>query len=133
MTDLSTILDWVAAGLLISGAFFSFVAGVGLLLLPDLLTRMHAAAKPQVLGLLLMLAGLALHHGRWDWVPMLVLAWLTQMVTAPVASHLIGRTGYRTRHVRRDLLHRDELSAVVRRAEPLRERNPAPDDRLRRR
>ncbi len=118
MTETATLLDWLAAFLLVSGAFFSLVAGVGLLVLPDLLARMHAAAKPQVLGLLLMLAGLAIEWRSWVWLPVLFLAWVTQMVTAPVASHLVGRTGYRTKHARRELLHRDELAAVVRRAEP---------------
>ncbi|MCV7748326.1 monovalent cation/H(+) antiporter subunit G [Micrococcus luteus] len=113
MTDTATLLDWLAAFLLVSGAFFSLVAGVGLFVLPDLLARMHAAAKPQVLGLLLMLAGLAIEWRSWVWLPVLLLAWVTQMVTAPVASHLVGRTGYRTKHARRELLHRDELAAVV--------------------
>lgn len=124
MTDTATLLDWLAAILLVSGAFFSLVAGVGLLVLPDLLARMHAAAKPQVLGLLLMLAGLGIVWRSWVWLPVLFLAWVTQMVTAPVASHLVGRTGYRTKHARRELLHRDELAAVVRRAEP--PADPAP-------
>ncbi|MCG7422833.1 MULTISPECIES: monovalent cation/H(+) antiporter subunit G [Micrococcus] len=103
--------DWLAAALLVGGAFFSLVAGVGMTLLPDLLSRMHASAKPQVLGLLLMACGVAVLWQAWAWVPVLVLAWVTQMITAPVASHLISRTGYRTKHVRRDLLHRDDLAA----------------------
>ena len=57
MTDTATLLDWLAAFLIVSGAFFSLVAGVGLFVLPDLLARMHAAAKPQVLGLVLILFG----------------------------------------------------------------------------
>lgn len=122
MTDPVTLLDWLAAGLLVAGAFFSLVAGVGLFLLPDLLARMHASAKPQVLGLLLMLSGLAIVWDAWVWLPVLFLAWVTQMVTAPVASHLVGRTAYRTKHARRELLHRDELAAVARRVEP----EPAP-------
>ena len=87
MTETATFLDWLSAALLVSGAFFTLVAGVGLLLLPDLLARMHASAKPQVLGLMLMLAGLAIAWESWPWVPVLFLAWVTQMVTAPVAAH----------------------------------------------
>ena len=132
MTDTATLLDWLAAFLLVSGAFFSLVAGVGLFVLPDLLARMHAAAKPQVLGLLLMLAGLAIEWRSWVWLPVLLLAWVTQMVTAPVASHLVGRTGYRTKHARRELLHRDELAAIARRVEPAPELDPrSPESRRR--
>lgn len=120
-----TWTDWLAAALLIAGAFFSLVAGVGLVVLPDLLSRMHASAKPQVLGLLLMLTGLALEWGSWPWVPVLLAAWVMQMIAAPVASHLISRTGYRTKHARRDLLHRDDLAAQARRV-PRVPRAPAP-------
>lgn len=115
MAETALLWDIVAAVLLISGAFFSLVAGVGLTVLPDLLTRIHAAAKPQVLGLLLMLAGLACVWRSWVWVPVLLAAWVLQMVTAPVAAHLMARAGYRTRHARRELLDRDELAEVVRR------------------
>lgn len=121
MDDPTSLLDWAAALLFVSGAFFSLVAGVGLFVLPDLLSRMHAAAKPQVLGLLLMLLGLALRWEAWVWVPVLVLAWVTQMVTGPVASHLVGRTGYRTKHAHRDLLVRDDLAAAARRVVPVAE------------
>lgn len=114
MADTALLWDSVAAVLLIAGALLSLIAGVGLTVLPDLLTRIHAAAKPQVLGLLLMLSGLAVVWRAWVWLPILFFAWLLQMVTAPVAAHLVARAGYRTRHVKRELLDRDELAEVVR-------------------
>lgn len=112
------MLDWIAAVLLVAGAFFSLVAGVGMVLLPDLLARIHAAAKPQVLGLLLMLLGLACVWRSWVWVPVLLLAWVAQMVTGPVGSHIVGRTAYRTKHGRRELLERDDLAEAARDVEP---------------
>ncbi|WP_199850716.1 cation:proton antiporter, partial [Thermobifida fusca] len=45
------ILDWISVILLLLGAALSFAAGVGLVRFPDLLSRMHTAAKPQVMGL----------------------------------------------------------------------------------
>ena len=57
---IDTVADVLAGTCLISGALLSLAAGVGLLRFPDLLSRMHAATKPQVLGLLLILAGAAL-------------------------------------------------------------------------
>ncbi|HEX5200436.1 MAG TPA: monovalent cation/H(+) antiporter subunit G, partial [Actinoplanes sp.] len=48
-----TLADILAGACLVSGALLSLAAGVGLLRFPDLLSRMHAATKPQVLGLLL--------------------------------------------------------------------------------
>lgn len=110
--------DWIAAVLLVAGAALSLVAGVGVLVLPDLLSRAHASAKPQVIGLLLMLTGLALVWHSWVWVPVLLLAWAVQMVTGPVASHLVGRTAYRTGRMRRDLIVHDDLAAAAGHVEP---------------
>jgi multicomponent Na+:H+ antiporter subunit G len=51
---------------------------------------------------------LRLRSGAAVWA--LVLVALFQMLTAPVAAHLVGRAGYRTGKVRRDLLVVDELT-----------------------
>ena len=56
----TTVADVLAATCLVLGALLSLIAAIGLLRLPDVLTRMHAATKPQVLGLMLVLLGLAL-------------------------------------------------------------------------
>ncbi len=52
--------DWLGAVCLVAGALLSLAAGIGVLRFPDALDRMHAATKPQVLGVLLLLLGLAL-------------------------------------------------------------------------
>ena len=55
---LTDILGW---GFLVAGAAFSLVGGIGLLRLPDLFTRMHAAGITDTLG-----AGLILpRSGAW--------------------------------------------------------------------
>jgi multicomponent Na+:H+ antiporter subunit G len=105
---MNAALDVLAAACLITGALLSLSAGVALLRFPDLLSRMHAATKPQVLGLLLVLLAGALRLR--DHFGMLALVAVFQMATAPVAAHMIGRAGYRAGQVRRDLLVTDELS-----------------------
>ena len=107
---MSTVADVLAAILLLAGAFLSFAAGMGLMRFPDLLGRMHAATKPQVLGMMLMTLGLALRIRTTPVVWMLVLVALFQMLTSPVAAHMVSRAGYRTGKVRRDLLVVDELT-----------------------
>lgn len=107
------LTDVVVSILLIGGALMSLAAGIGLVRFPDLLSRMHAATKPQVLGLLLFLLALALETGSWPLIPLLVLCWFFQLLTSPVSAHMVGRAGYRTRHLRRDLLTIDELDDVV--------------------
>ena len=105
------VADVVAAIFLLCGAFLAFAAGVGVVRFPDLLARMHAATKPQVLGLILVLIALALRLRSWSAVGMLVLVVVFQLMTSPVAAHMVGRAGYRTGKVRSDLLVLDDLTA----------------------
>jgi len=121
------VADVASTICLLGGAFLAFAAGVGVLRFPDLLARMHAGTKPQVLGLILMLAGLALRLRSGGAVWALVLVAVFQMLTAPVGAHLVGRAGFRTGKVRRELLVVDELSDDLAR-EATRRRAPVDDD-----
>ena len=107
------VIDTVTAVFLVAGALMSLAAAVGLLRFPDLLSRMHAATKPQVLGLLLMLSAIGLQMRLWSLLPILIVAWLFQLLTVPVSAHMVGRAGYRTKHRRPELLSVDELDQVV--------------------
>ncbi len=107
------LLDSIAAGCMIVGAVMSLAAAIGLFRFPDLMSRMHSATKPQVLGLLLMFAAVAIQLRSWELVPVLILAWIFQLLTAPVSAHMVGRAGYRTKHLRKELLNVDELDEVV--------------------
>ncbi|WP_035832799.1 monovalent cation/H(+) antiporter subunit G [Jonesia quinghaiensis] len=106
---LGLVADVLAVVCLLLGAFLTFAAGIGVLRFPDLLMRMHAATKPQVLGLILMLTAEALRVRSWGVVGLLALIIIFQLFTAPVAAHMVGRAGYRTGQYNRDLLERDEL------------------------
>ena len=109
-------IDLVSAVFMVVGAVMSLGAAIGLLRFPDLLSRMHAATKPQVLGLFLLLAAIGLQMRTW-WVwPVLVVAWIFQLLTVPVSAHMVGRASYRTKHLHRELLTADELEAVVQKA-----------------
>lgn len=113
---MDAVLDVIVAVLLVCGALMSLAAAVGLLRFPDLMSRMHAATKPQVLGLLLFLLAMAVQFRSWVLIPVLALCWIFQILTAPVSAHMVGRAGYRTKHLRRELLSMDELDEVVERA-----------------
>ncbi|MFD6949642.1 Na+/H+ antiporter subunit G [Nocardiopsis sp. TSRI0078] len=110
-----TVLDWVAVLCILAGAALSLVAGVGLVRFPDLLSRMHTAAKPQVLGLLLVLVGIGIRLVPVETnvfnVGTLILVALFQVVTIPVAGHITARVGYRTGRIDESLMARDELAA----------------------
>jgi multicomponent Na+:H+ antiporter subunit G len=101
---------------MVVGALMSLGAAIGLLRFPDLMSRMHSATKPQVLGLFLLLTAVGLQLRSW-WVwPVLLVAWIFQLLTVPVSAHMVGRAGYRTRHLHRELLSTDELETVVQEA-----------------
>lgn len=109
---MTAVLDTIAWVCLVAGALLSLSAGVALLRFPDLLSRMHAATKPQVLGLLLVLIGCALRLRELTDITTLLLVVVFQMATAPVAAHMVGRAAYRAGRCRSDLLVTDELAGV---------------------
>jgi multicomponent Na+:H+ antiporter subunit G len=110
--NLSLFTDILAGACLLCGALLSLAAGLGLLRFPDLLSRMHAATKPQVLGLLLILTGTGLRLGTVVDITTLVLVGAFQLATAPVAAHMVGRAAYRAGQFRGDLLVTDELATA---------------------
>ena len=115
-STVDAVIDAVSAVFMVVGALMSLAAAIGLLRFPDLMSRMHAATKPQVLGLFLLLASVGLQLRTW-WVwPVLLVAWIFQLLTVPVSAHMVGRAGYRTKHLHKELLSKDELEAVVQKA-----------------
>ena len=111
--NLDSVIDLLTAICLILGSALSLAAAVGLLRFPDLMSRMHAATKPQVLGLFLLLLAMTLQLRSWAVLPILLIAWIFQLLTVPVSAHMIGRAGYRTKHLRKDTLSQDDLNDVV--------------------
>ncbi len=109
----TTVADVVAAVCLLLGGFFSLSAGVGVLRFGNLLARTHAVAKPQVLGLILLLVGVALRVRSWPAVTLLALVVAFQLLTSPVAAHMVGRAGVRTGKVDPADLEVDELGDDV--------------------
>jgi len=110
------VLDIAGASLLLAGALFCLAAAVGILRFPDVLTRLHAATKPQVFGLLLILTGVALTLRTWHVFILATLVIGLQILTSPVAGHMLARTAYRTdqwddEHARVDELG-DDLAAA---------------------
>ena len=88
--------DFLISACLLSGGFFCLVASLGMLRLPDLLTRMHAATKAGTLGVGLLVWAAALHFAEFGMTMRALTVALFIFLTAPVAAHLIGRTAYRT-------------------------------------
>lgn len=104
----------IAAGVLILlSAFLSMAAGIGILKFPDVLSRLHASTKPQILGVAAVCVAIWLLNPSWGVASTLILVLAFQMMTQPMTAHMIGRAAYRTEHVRADLLIADEIADAV--------------------
>lgn len=104
------VLDILTAVLILSGSTLALTAAIGVVRFPDTLSRMHAATKPQVLGLLLVLAGAAIRlRGHAD-IGMVILTGLFTLITAPVIANRVGQLAYHEQNIRDDLMTRDEMA-----------------------
>lgn len=110
------VLDVAALVCLVLAGILSAAAGVGLLRFSDALSRLHAATKPQIFGLLLVIAAVALDQRSYGVLLALVPVFVFQSITAPAAAHMVGRAAYRTGQLDNESLMIDELGPAVQRA-----------------
>ena len=85
------MMTLVAGILIVLGATFTMLAGVGALRFSDVYARMHPAAKGPTLGLLLVAVGAAIELRSLAAVLALGLVVILQFLAAPVGAHLLGR------------------------------------------
>ncbi len=108
-----TLAETTATALAIAGAFFTFVAGLGVVRLPDLFTRMHAASKATCFGVGLLAVAVAVQYpsgAAWLKAGLIV---LFLFLTTPVASHLLARAAYRMRVPKAPHSGPDELENLL--------------------
>lgn len=90
------MLEWITAGLWLVGATLAVLAAVGVLRMPDLFTRMQAAAKASTMGLGCLLIGTAIELGDGASVARAASIAAFIMLTSPVAAHVVARAAYLT-------------------------------------
>ena len=112
---LTLVLDLLTLAALAFGLFFLFVGALGVLRLPDVYARIHAASKCVTLGIIGVLLAAVLHLSvpRAD-APeaamgaatkaLLVIAF--QFVAAPIGSHMLAKAA----HLDGAPMYRDTLS-----------------------
>ncbi|ART80424.1 monovalent cation/H(+) antiporter subunit G [Oceanisphaera avium] len=89
MTELLT------SAFLLLGAFLMLLSGIGIIRMPDLLTRMHATSKAGALGIGLMTCGYMIFYSDSASLVVRALAMIVfVIVTAPIAAHVLARAGY---------------------------------------
>lgn len=109
--DGAGIRAWIALGLLLAAAVLSLGAGIGIVRFPDPLVRLHAMAKPQVLGLAFALAAVVVAVWTWTalWVVLPIMVF--QLFLVPVSTHMIARAGLRSDDLRHEDLLVDDTEA----------------------
>ena len=88
------VSDIVSLILLLLGIIFVFIAGVGLIRMPDMFLRMSASTKAATLGLMLILVGTAVYFREVGVASRAIATAIFVFLTAPVSAHLIGRAAY---------------------------------------
>ena len=91
------LLEFLGVAGLVFGLFFCAVGVLGVVRLPDSLTRLHASGKVATLGLFGLLAGAALLMPS-AWLRLLALG-LFVLLTSPVATHAIAASVHRRREI----------------------------------
>ena len=111
------LLEMVA---IVLGAFFMFVASVGVFRLSDFYLRVHAPTKAATLGLTFLLVAAALNVREKTVVTKAALTLAFIGMTAPVGGHILTRAAYRNRVPTCMEMAIDEYAPLVedRRAEP---------------
>lgn len=89
--------EWIIAILGVLGAIFSIAAGLGLLRLPDVYSRIHATGKSSVVGAVLMISATFIYFSfvRDIYIGKLLLVIGFVLITTPVAALIISRSAYR--------------------------------------
>lgn len=83
--------------LIFLGTFLMLLTGLGLVRMPDVFTRMHAATKAASLGVALLLLAAAFYFGQPGVVAKVIATIIFIFLTAPVAASLLGRAAYARR------------------------------------
>jgi len=88
MALLVDVLSWAA---IVTGLFFMIVGTVGVLRMPDVFTRMHAAGMTDTMGAGFLLLGMCLQAGLTLLAARLILVYAFLMFTSPIATHALAR------------------------------------------
>ena len=86
--------ETLSAALMVIGATFMLLAGVGIVRMPDLFTRMQTTTKAATLGIGCMLASSAVYYGKLEITARALAVIVFALLTAPVAAHMIARAAY---------------------------------------
>jgi len=96
---MATVLDWVIAGLIVTGALFGLVGSIGLARLQDFYQRLHGPSKSSTLGVGAVLIASMLYFSFVAGKPTAqeLLITLFLFLTAPISAHLLVKAALKLR------------------------------------
>jgi multicomponent Na+:H+ antiporter subunit G len=92
----TAISDFIGGLLVLGGAIFTMIGSIGLVRMPDFYTRAHAASKPDTMGVVLSMAGLAVIAGPSTTGAKLLGVALFLAIGGPAAIHALGASALRS-------------------------------------
>lgn len=109
------ISNWIIAFLVLIGALLNLLSSIGLIRLPDIYTRSHAAAKSATLGVLCILTAVFLYFWlvEGNMSATILLGIIFVFLTSPVGGHLITRAAYHSRVPMWEKSIRDDLKLAL--------------------
>ncbi|MGI9475228.1 MAG: monovalent cation/H(+) antiporter subunit G [Hyphomicrobiaceae bacterium] len=91
----SFYIDWIvhilSFAFIVAGSFFVLVGTIGMLRMPDVFTRMHAASVIDTLGAGFLIAGMILQAGPSLISLKLMFIFILFFATSPVATHALAQ------------------------------------------
>ena len=88
------VLDAISWALLLSGATFCVIGGIGLFRMPDFYARTHAASLGDTMGAGLIIAGLMLQSPGLLIAVKLIFVLAFLWFTGPIATHALVKAAY---------------------------------------
>lgn len=105
----ATVLQYLAAVLVVLGAIFALLAALGILRFPDLYTRMHAASKAGVVGAGLIMLAISVVAGDGSVILRALIGIGFLLLTTPVSAHLLAKVAYFSGYKPSDISVVDDL------------------------
>ena len=105
---MENLLAMAGGILMVAGAAFLLLGGLGLVRMPDVFNRIQAGTKATTLGTLLSLGGAACIQP--DWALKLFLIGLFILFTNPISSQVLARSAHRIRAQKTPMTSVDRLA-----------------------
>ena len=86
------ITEIIIAVLILAGSFLMLIAAIGVIRMPDIFMRMHAATKAPSLGIMLMLIAVMISFPDIYSILKSILVIIFLYLTIPVSANLLGKS-----------------------------------------